>query len=53
LTGIAAVVLLFAPQLAAVQPQQPYAGLGTRPIKALSERQIADLRAGHGSGARG
>jgi Spy/CpxP family protein refolding chaperone len=50
LTGIAAVVLLFAPQLAAAQPQQPYAGLETRPIKALSEQQIADLRAGRGMG---
>ena len=28
----------------------PYAGLKTRPVKALSERQIADLRAGRGMG---
>src|SRR6267154_5854467 len=32
------------------QSQQPYAGLETRPIKALSEQQIADLRAGRGMG---
>jgi hypothetical protein len=42
--------LLLASQLAAVQAQQPYAGLETRPIKALSEQQIADLRAGRGMG---
>ena len=33
-----------------VQSQQPYAGLEARPIKALSEQQIADLRAGRGMG---
>lgn len=30
--------------------QQPYAGLQQRPVKALSEAQIADLRAGRGMG---
>jgi len=30
--------------------QQPYAGLETRSIKALSDEQIADLRAGRGMG---
>ena len=30
--------------------QQPYAGLETRAIKTLSERQIADLNAGRGMG---
>jgi hypothetical protein len=30
--------------------QSPYAGLQTRPVKALSEQQIADLRAGRGMG---
>jgi Spy/CpxP family protein refolding chaperone len=30
--------------------QAPYAGLQTRPIKALSAEQIADLRAGRGMG---
>lgn len=32
------------------QSQQPYAGLERRTIKALSEQQIADLRAGRGMG---
>ena len=31
-------------------PQQPYAHLHSRPIKALSDQQIADLRAGRGMG---
>jgi hypothetical protein len=30
--------------------QTPYAGLQTRPIKALSEHQVADLQAGRGMG---
>ena len=30
--------------------QQPYAGMQSRPIKALSEQQIADLNAGRGMG---
>jgi hypothetical protein len=30
--------------------QAPYAGLQARPVKALSEQQIADLRAGRGMG---
>jgi hypothetical protein len=30
--------------------QSPYAGMQTRPIKALSEQQIADLKAGRGMG---
>jgi hypothetical protein len=33
---------------APAQSQQPYAGLEVRAIKALSEQQIADLRAGRG-----
>jgi hypothetical protein len=32
------------------EAQQPYAGLEARPIKALSEQQIADLKAGRGMG---
>jgi Spy/CpxP family protein refolding chaperone len=43
-----ALVLSGAPSVA--QSQQPYAGLEARPIKALSEQQIADLRAGRGMG---
>lgn len=30
--------------------QTPYAGMQTRPIKALSEQQVADLQAGRGMG---
>ena len=33
-----------------VHAQTPYAGMQTRPIKALSEQQIADLGAGRGMG---
>jgi hypothetical protein len=32
------------------QTQQPYAGLQSRSIKALSDRELADLRAGRGMG---
>lgn len=32
------------------QAHQPYAGLHARPVKALSEQQTADLRAGRGMG---
>lgn len=35
---------------AAANAQTPYAGMQTRPIKALSEQQIADLSAGRGMG---
>ena len=41
-------VLLAAPVLA--QNHQPYAGLQHRPVKALSDQQIEDLRAGRGMG---
>jgi hypothetical protein len=45
------VLLLVALAPAALaQSQQPYAGLEGRSIKALSEQQIADLRAGRGMG---
>src|SRR4051794_11570450 len=33
-----------------VHAQTPYAGMQTRPIKALSEQQVADLQAGRGMG---
>ena len=39
-----------APFLSLAQTPQPYAGLQTRPIKALSEEQVADLKAGRGMG---
>jgi hypothetical protein len=35
---------------ATAHAQQPYAGMQTRPVKALSEQQTADLRAGRGMG---
>jgi Spy/CpxP family protein refolding chaperone len=44
---IAAVLTLTA---TAANAQTPYAGLQTRPIKALSEQQVADLGAGRGMG---
>src|SRR3954470_11757302 len=44
---IAAVLILAA---AAANAQMPYAGMQTRPIKALSEQQVADLAAGRGAG---
>ena len=45
-------VLLSGPGLAPAlaQTAQPYAALTDRPIKALSEQQVADLRAGRGMG---
>lgn len=41
---------LVAAQAAWSQTHRPYRGLETRPIKALSEQQIADLKAGRGMG---
>jgi hypothetical protein len=41
--------LLYFDRAATSQPPQPYAGMETRPIKALSEQQIADLRTGRGT----
>lgn len=46
----AAMLLLVLPQSASPQAHQPYAGLDARPIKALSEQQLADLKAGRGMG---
>ena len=42
------VVLIVIGGNALAQSHQPYAGLQSRPVKALSEQQIADLRAGRG-----
>jgi Spy/CpxP family protein refolding chaperone len=51
MTGIlAALALIAASGVAFGQSHQPYAGLEQRAIKALSEQQIADLRAGRGMG---
>ena len=48
LSVLVAFALAAGPSLA--QSPQPYAGLEGRSIKALSEQQIADLRAGRGMG---
>jgi hypothetical protein len=48
---IAPVVLIFTTALAVAQHHhQPYAGMHQRAVKALSDEQIADLRAGRGMG---
>jgi hypothetical protein len=47
---LAAIVLAAIPHAASAQAQQPYAGFEARPIKALSDQEIADLRAGRGMG---
>src|ERR1700682_6014458 len=44
---IAAALLFILPT---AQAQTPYAGMQARPIKALSEQQVADLKAGRGMG---
>jgi Spy/CpxP family protein refolding chaperone len=43
-------VLIAFASAALAQSRQPYAGVEGRPIKALSEQQVADLRAGRGMG---
>jgi len=47
---IATVAMLVWPSLGLAQHAQPYAGLQNRAVKALSDQQIADLRAGRGMG---
>ena len=51
-TALAAAALpaVLLPGIARAQTPQPYAGLETRRIKALSDQQIADLKAGRGMG---
>jgi hypothetical protein len=44
---VALAATLFA-AAASLAQQQPYAGLEARPLKALSDEQIADLKAGRG-----
>jgi len=46
--AVAATVLILTS--AATLAQSPYAGMQTRPIKALSAQQIDDLKAGRGMG---
>lgn len=50
LAVLAAIVFAVAPHTTSAQMQQPYAGFDARPIKALSDQQVADLRAGRGMG---
>lgn len=45
-----AIALLGVAPAAWPQTHQPYAGLQARPVKALSDQQIADLKAGRGMG---
>jgi hypothetical protein len=47
---IAATLLFILSILPPAQAQTPYAGMQARPIKALSEQQIGDLKAGRGMG---
>lgn len=47
---VAAIVIAAIPFTSLAETSQPYAGLEARPIKALSEEQIADLQAGRGMG---
>jgi len=46
--GAAAAAIVWIAAPSAAHTPQPYAGLQTRPIKALSDQQIADLKAGRG-----
>jgi len=48
LSALAVLAALSSPAMA--QSGQPYSGMQTRSIKALSDQQIADLRAGRGMG---
>src|SRR5260221_6011382 len=48
--AIAAAATIMTLASAAALAQSPYAGMQTRPIKALSTQQIDDLRAGRGVG---
>jgi hypothetical protein len=48
LSAVAAIIC--AATAATAQPHQPYAGLQQRGVKALSDGEIADLRAGRGMG---
>jgi hypothetical protein len=49
LAALAIALVVVAPA-AWAQTHQPYAGLHARPVKALSDQQIADLKAGRGMG---
>jgi Spy/CpxP family protein refolding chaperone len=47
---LATIALMFLMANGSAQTAQPYAGMQARPIKALSDQQIADLKAGRGMG---
>lgn len=47
---LAVIVFVSLVASASAQTAQPYAGMQARPIKALSDQQIADLKAGRGMG---
>jgi hypothetical protein len=44
------VIVASALSMTAAMAQKPYAGMQNRPIKALSDQQVADLKAGRGMG---
>lgn len=50
LAALAVFAVALTPYAASAEPQQPYAGFQMRHIKALSDQQIADLKAGRGMG---
>jgi len=50
LAALVVIAIAAAPYTVPAEAQQPYAGLEARPIKALSDQQLADLRAGRGMG---
>lgn len=50
LAAAAAIAFTLATYPSSAKVQQPYAGFEARPIKALSDEQVADLRAGRGMG---
>ena len=50
LASLAVIVFALTTNMSSAQTPQPYAGFEMRPIKALSDEQLADLRAGRGMG---
>jgi Spy/CpxP family protein refolding chaperone len=48
LKSLATLILIAVPAVTLAQSIQPYAGLEDRAVKALSEQQVADLKAGRG-----
>jgi hypothetical protein len=49
-TQATAFALIFIASQGFAMAQQPYAGMQSRPVKALSDQQMADLKAGRGMG---